>query len=85
MNIIFNNIIKITAIVIGILIVVVLLLQITGFKLNIESLTFNEDKCKAQMDKTPDDQLGRLGKADKLSGWQELCSRPSLFINKNKK
>ena len=81
-NTTLNNILKIIAIIIGILIIVVLFLQIIGLKLNIESLTFNKEECIVQMNKTPDDQLGRIGREDKFNGWQKLCNRPSLFINK---
>jgi len=82
MNIFLNNSLKVIAIIIGVLIIVVLLTQITGYKLNFRFLTFNREECLVQMDKIPDDQLGRLGREDKLNGWQKICSKPSLFIKK---
>ena len=41
-----------------------------------------KEKCITLINKTPDDQLGRIGKEDKLNGWQKLCNRPSLLIFK---
>lgn len=82
-NTALNNSIKIIAIIIGILVIIILLMQITGYKLNLKSLTFNKEECIAQMNKTPNDQLGRIGREDKLNDWQIMCGKPSLFIKNN--
>lgn len=76
-----NKVLKIIVVIIGVLLILILLMQITGYKqFNLEYFTFDKAECIEKMNNTPDDQLGRWGKEDKLNDWQEICSRPSLFI-----
>lgn len=72
-----NNILKIIAITIGVLVVILLLLQITNYKLNLGALNFDQEKCIAEH---KDDKLGRVGQADALNNFEIFCKKPSLFI-----